>query len=348
MEVVDWSLARTTGRRFAPGGPGTTPEEARAAVAELRALARYAVGPVRERTGLDAGDAPDAVIVDRGAWVDSNVEGFRIVLAPLLEKMATEQASVVTAFGSRITALQMGGVLAYLSGKVLGQFEAFTTTREGRLLLVAPNIVTAERHLDVEPRDFRLWVCLHEETHRAQFGGVPWLGGHLIAEIHDYLALADSSAGEVLRRFRHGLGAIGAAVRGDPDASLVDAVQSPEQREVFDRITALMSLLEGHADHVMDEVGPDIVPTVAIIRERFDQRRNEPGAVDGLARRVLGLDAKMRQYSDGRAFVTHVIGRVGLEGFNRVWTAPDSLPSKDEILDAESWCRRVAPDLLPA
>ena len=192
--------------------------------------------------------------------------------------------------------------------------------------------MTAERHLDVEPRDFRLWVCLHEETHRAQFGGVPWLGGHLIAEIHDYLALADSSPGEVLRRFRHGLGAIASAVRGDPAASLVDAVQRPEQREVFDRITALMSLLEGHADHVMDEVGPEIVPTVSVIRERFDQRRNEPGAVDGLARRLLGLDAKMRQYSDGRAFVTHVVSRVGLEGFNRVWTSPQTLPSKDEIL----------------
>jgi coenzyme F420 biosynthesis associated uncharacterized protein len=346
MEVVDWGLARTTGRRLAPGGPGTTPDEARSAVADLRALARYAVAPVRERSGLDAGDAPDAVIVDRGAWVDSNVDGFRVVLAPLLEKMATDQPSVVTAFGSRITALQMGGVLAYLSGKVLGQFEAFTTTRTGRLLLVAPNIVTAERQLDVEPRDFRLWVCLHEETHRAQFGGVPWLGAHLIGEIHDYLALADSSTGEVLKRFRHGLGAVAAAVRGDENASLVDAVQSPEQREVFDRITALMSLLEGHADHVMDDVGPDVVPTVSIIRERFDQRRNDPGAVDGLARRLLGLDAKMRQYSDGRAFVTGVVDRVGLEGFNRVWTAPAQLPTKDEILDAESWCRRVAADLL--
>ena len=348
MEVVDWGLARTTGRRFAPSGPGSSREEAITAVADLRALARYAVGPVRERTGLDAGDAPEAIIVDRGAWIDSNIDGFRLVLAPLLERMATENPSIVTAVGSRVTAVQMGGVLGYLSGKVLGQFEAFTSARQGRLLLVAPNIVAAERHLDVEPRDFRLWVCLHEETHRVQFGAVPWLAGHLVGEIHDYLALSDPSAGELMRRLSAGLGAVLAAVRGNDDASLVDAVQSEEQRVVFDRITALMSLLEGHADHVMDDVGPEIVPTVATIRERFEKRRGEPGAVDGLARRLLGLDAKLRQYSEGRSFVSGATDLVGRDGFNRVWSGPESLPTRDEVLDPAAWCRRVASDLLPA
>ena len=347
MEVVDWGLARTTARSFSPKGPSTSADEARSAVAELRALAEYAVDPVRERSGLDAGDAPPAVVVDRGAWVDSNVDGFRVVLAPLLERMATEQHGVVTAVGSRVTAVQLGAMLAYLSGKVLGQFEAFTTSREGRLLLVVPNIVNAERQLDVEPRDFRLWVCLHEETHRAQFGGVPWLGSHLIGEIHDYLMLTDTSTGEGLKRLTQGFGAIVSAVRGDGTASLVDAVQSPEQRVVFDRITALMSLLEGHADHVMDDVGPDIVPSVATIRSRFDKRRDGPGAVDGLARRVLGLDAKMRQYTEGRSFVTGVVDLVGRDGFGRVWTDPTTLPTRDEVLDPAAWCARVASDLLP-
>ena len=275
MEVVDWGLARATGRRFSPGGPGMSADDARGAVADLRALARYAVDPVRERTGLDAGDAPEAVIVDRAAWVDSNVDGFRTVLAPLLEKMATHQSSAATAIGSRVTGLQMGAMLAFLSGKVLGQYEAFTPAGTGRLLLVAPNIVAAERQLDVEPRDFRLWVCLHEETHRVQFGAVPWLSQHLVGEIHDYLALSDVSAGEAIQRLRAGLGAVLSAVRGDENASLVDAVQTPEQQVVFDRITALMSLLEGHADFVMDDVGPG---------DRADRRR-DPSALRQAPRR---------------------------------------------------------------
>ncbi len=345
MEVVDWGLARAAGRQLAPGGPRLSESDARAAVADLRALARYAVDPVRERTGLDAGDAPDAVVVDRGAWVDSNVDGFRTVLAPLLERLATAQPSLLTAVGSRVTALQMGGVLAYLSGKVLGQYEAFTPTASGRLLLVAPNIVAAERQLDVEPRDFRLWVCLHEETHRVQFSAVPWLSQHLIGEIHDYLALSDVGAGEAVSRISAAVGAVLSALRGGT-GSLVDAMQTPEQQVVFDRITALMSLLEGHADFVMDDVGPQIVPTVATIRDRFDRRRGEAGAVDGVARRLLGIDAKMRQYSEGRAFVAGAVERVGLVGFNRVWSQKSALPTHAEVLDPAAWCARVSPDLL--
>jgi len=347
VEVIDWRLAQAIGRRLAPSGPSSSPEFARSAVAELRALAQYAVDPVRERTGLDAGDAPEAVVVDRGAWIDSNVNGFRVLLTPLLARMATDQPSLVTAVGSRATALQVGVVFAFLSGKVLGQYEAFTATGEGRLLLVAPNIVAAERRLDVEPRDFRLWVCLHEETHRVQFGAVPWLATHVIGEIHDYLESTGVGAGDAARRLRAGLAAAVSAVRGVQGASLVDAMQTPEQRVIVDRITALMSLLEGHADHVMDEVGPEIVPTVATIRARFDQRRGHPGAIDSLARRVLGLDAKMRQYSEGRAFVTGAVDLVGRDGFNRVWSAPVALPTREEILDPATWCRRVAPDLLP-
>lgn len=346
MEVIDWGLARTIGRRLSPSGPTSSPDSARSAVAELRALAQYAVDPVRERTGLDAGDAPEAVVVDRGAWIDSNINGFRVLLAPLLERMAREQPSLVTAVGSRATALEVGAVFAFLSGKVLGQYEAFTATGEGRLLLVAPNIVSAERRLDVEPRDFRLWVCLHEETHRVQFGAVPWLATHLIGEIHDYLAMSGVGAGDSLRRLRAGLAAAVAAARGVEGASLVDAVQTPEQRVIVDRITALMSLLEGHADHVMDEVGPEIVPTVATIRARFDQRRGQPGPIDSLARRMLGLDAKLRQYSEGRAFVSAAVDLVGRDGFNRVWSAPAALPTREEILDPAAWCRRVAADLL--
>jgi coenzyme F420 biosynthesis associated uncharacterized protein len=348
VEVVDWGLARNAGRLIARGGPALDADDARSAVADLRALARYAEGPVRERTGLDAGTAPEAVVVDRGAWIDSNVDGFRVVLAPLLERVATEQNALVTGVGSRVTALQLGGALGYLAGKVLGQFEAFDATGTGRLLLVAPNIVAAERHLDVDPRDFRLWVCLHEETHRVQFGAVPWLSAHLVSEIHDFLALSQVGAADALRRFQSALGALVAVVRGDESASLVDSVVDDQQREVLDRITALMSLLEGHADHVMDDVGPEIVPSVATIRARFDKRRNEPGSVDGLARRLLGLDAKMRQYTEGRAFVGGVVDRVGLDGFNRVWRGPESLPTRDEVLDPSTWCARVAPDLLPA
>ena len=131
------------------------------------------------------------------------------------------------------------------------------------------------------------------------------------------------------------------SLRSDSDVSVVEAIQTPEQKVIFDEITALMSLLEGHADVVMDAVGPTIIPSVDLIRERFTQRRQQPGTLDSLARKALGMDAKLRQYSDGAAFVRHVVDRVGMTGFNTVWTSPDHLPTRVELHDPEAWIRRV-------
>lgn len=345
-DVVDWDLAVSTGLRFAPDGPPASPEQAREAVAQMRELAAEAVLPVRASTGLVAEYRAHATeIVDRALWIRSNVDGFRIALGPLLDRLRekrSETPGAVTAVGSKVTALQLGGLLAWLSGKVLGQYEAFEVPgRPSRLLLVAPNIVHAERVLDVDPRDFRLWVSLHEETHRVQFGAVPWLSEHFRAEVATLLEASDMEVGDTLRRL---LGALLGGLRGAGPGqpfSLIEAVQTPAQRAVFDRLTGLMSLLEGHADHVMDEVGPEVVPSVRVIRERFEKRRHSPGAVDGLARRLLGLDAKLRQYSDGAAFVRTVTDRVGRDGFNLVWTSPETLPSRAEIADPGAWVRRV-------
>jgi coenzyme F420 biosynthesis associated uncharacterized protein len=343
-DVVDWDLAVSTGLRLLPAGPPTSAEDARATVRQLRDLAAEAVAPVRECTGMVAEYVPHATeIVDRPTWVRSNVRGFEVALAPALDRLREKRSAAqgaVTAVGSRVTALQMGAVLAWLSGKVLGQYEAFALPGDHRrLLLVAPNVVVAERALGVDERDFRMWVCLHEETHRVQFGAVQWLADHFTAEVHRFIEVSDLDAGEVLGRL---LAVLRSAAVGGPDGeSLVEAIQTPQQREVYDRLTALMSLLEGHADHVMDDVGPEVVPSVAEIRRRFDARRHSPGAVDGLARRLLGLDAKLRQYTDGAAFVRGVVAEVGTAGFNRVWESPQTLPTRDEITDPGAWVRRV-------
>ena len=180
-----------------------------------------------------------------------------------------------------------------------------------------------------------------------QFGAVPWLSDYMTALIHEFLDLAPTSSAQTLDRFRAVLSAVFSAIRNTEGPSIVDAASTPDQRRVFDRVTALMSLLEGHADYVMDDVGPEIVPSVAAIRSRFERRREEPGAVDGVVRRVLGLDVKLRQYSDGRRFVAQVIDAVGRDGFNRVWQGPDTLPTRAEILNPTAWTRRLAADLLP-
>jgi coenzyme F420 biosynthesis associated uncharacterized protein len=203
----------------------------------------------------------------------------------------------------------------------------------------------------VDPHDFRLWVCLHEETHRTQFTAVPWLRDHIEGEIHAFLAETDIDPATLLERLRDAAGSL-PAFGGTSDAeeggagggtgSLIDIVQTPAQREILGRLTAVMSLLEGHADVVMDGVGPQVVPTVAEIREKFQKRRAKgTGRLDQLLRKALGLDAKMRQYQDGAVFVRGVVDAVGMEGFNRVWTSPNTLPTKEEIHEPSAWVARV-------
>lgn len=337
-EPIDWELAVATGARMYPRGPRIPKDEAFAAVQSLRLLAGQALEPVRAVTGLVAAYEPaDTVVVDRPAWIRSNVNGFATVAGPLLERLR-EGPEAVLAVGSRATAVQMGAVLAWLSGKVLGQFEVFVAPgQRQRLLLVAPTIVSAERALDVNSHDFRLWVCMHEETHRVQFSAVPWLTDYLVEQVHAFISLEEDDPG-LLNRV---MAASRAVLSGTSRKGLIDLLQTDAQRAILDRATALMSLLEGHADVVMDEVGPSVIPSVAVIRSRFDNRRHNPGQLDGLLRRFLGLDAKLRQYTDGAHFVRGVVDRVGMSGFNQVWETAANLPTLEEIAEPALWTKRV-------
>jgi len=202
--------------------------------------------------------------------------------------------------------------------------------------------VATERKLGVDPSDFRLWVCLHEVTHQLQFTAVPWLRGHLESEIAEFVDATDLDA-EVLReRLQEVLRSVADAVRGDGESQgLLALVKDPRQRAVLDRVTAVMSLVEGHAEYVMDGVGPDVVPTVATLRKRFAQRRKGRGPLDRVMRRLLGLEQKMKQYAEGRVFVSGVVDLVGMKGFNRVWEGPANLPRIEELTDPQKWVDRV-------
>ncbi|MFG2293538.1 zinc-dependent metalloprotease [Streptomyces sp. NPDC048603] len=362
-EMVDWNLAVATAIRLVRPGPEVTRDEARAVVAELRAYARDSERHVREFTrmipeGTPVEDTP-VLVVDRAGWVRANVAGFRELLGPLLGRMQERRGSapggaVLGAVGGKVTGVELGMLLSFLASRVLGQYETFAPVSRdlpgasggGRLLLVAPNIVHVERELDVDPQDFRMWVCLHEETHRTQFTAVPWLRDHLEGEIQSFLGATDMDPMTVLERLREAAQSLAGArpegERGDEGSSLVELVQTPEQREILGRLTAVMSLLEGHADYVMDGVGPDVVPSVAEIREKFQKRRaSGAGRLDAALRKLLGLDAKLRQYRDGERFVRAVTGQVGMDGFNRVWTSPNTLPTKAEIARPADWVARV-------
>jgi coenzyme F420 biosynthesis associated uncharacterized protein len=348
--LVDWDLAGRTAKRLSGPGPATTREEAAAVVRELHQAAAAAVAHVEGLTGLHplaGGPEPEVAVVDRPGWIDANTAGMATLMDPLVTALSERQDSrpgpLATAIGSRATGVQAGGLLAFLSSRVLGQYEIFGTG--GRLLLVAPNIVDAERRLGVDPSDFRLWVCLHEVTHQLQFTAFPWLAEHLEAQVAEFVDATDLSPEALRDRLTDLLRGVADAVRGDDDGEggqgLMALVRDPAQRAVLDRVTAVMSLVEGHAEFVMDGVGPDVVPSVRTLRKRFAQRRKGRGPLDRVLRRLLGLEQKMKQYADGRHFVGGVVDLVGMEGLNRVWTGPETLPLVEELTDPARWVERV-------
>ncbi len=341
---VDWEFAKTTGRTLVAAGPTVSADEAAAEVGAIRAAARRAHGPVAETSRLSTPDgAPEALVVDRPTWIAMNADSMSAMLNPTFEKIVSKRggapSGVGAAIGGKVTGAEAGALLAFMSSKVLGQYD-LAPDGTPALLLVAPNLVQTQRELGVDAEDFRAWVCMHEETHRVQFTAVPWLRDHMIAEARQLatdMAPDPERIQELTKRLTEKLPELFSSGSG----GITDLVTTPEQRAKLAELTAVMSLLEGHADVVMDDVGPAHIPSVAQIRAKFTERRKGAGAVDKMLRRLLGLEAKMRQYKDGAAFVRGVQDKVGVDGFNAIWTSPDTLPKPLEITDPAAWVTRV-------
>jgi coenzyme F420 biosynthesis associated uncharacterized protein len=353
--MIDWKVAASTATRWVRPGPQVSLGEARRVVAELREQAAAVSEPVRALTGMDGDGDGHVAVVDRPGWITANIAGFQVVLDPLVEHIheigaAPPPGSVLNAVGSRVTGMQAGLILAYLASRVLGQYELFlppdpdqpgADAPAGRLTLVAPNIVMVERELAVDPGDFRRWVCLHEETHRVQFTSVAWLRPYVQRQMTEFLLASEIDPASMLNRIRAAADAVTGAVRGGDGESLIEALQTARQREILDSLTAVMTLVEGHGDYVMDAVGPTVVPSVDQIRAKFNARRSSGNRGEQTLRRILGIDLKLRQYRQGSAFVRAVVQQAGMESFNRVWTSPETLPTKSEFADPARWLERM-------
>ncbi|MGC5257357.1 zinc-dependent metalloprotease [Gordonia sp. DT218] len=375
---IDWGLAAATGKRLARPGPKTTAYTLDAAYAELADAATRAEAPVREVTGLADGlRVPTTRILDRREWVDAAAQSMQSMLgagsgasgpdglgagsgasgpdglgagsgASDSDDAGSPNAieAALAGFSAKAGGLQAGGLLAFLSGAILGQYDPFTpdpdTGDPGVLMVVAPNIISVERSLRVVPSDFRLWVCLHEVTHRVQFSANPWLRQYMVDNLEILTSESGESTSEIVARITSTLRGSDEQPREKGVLGAMQLLQTPEQYEAFNRMMMLGTLLEGHADHVMDAVGPVHVPTVTSIRAAFDQRRGTPrNPVQRIIRALIGMDAKIAQYVRGKAFVDEVVGAVGMETFNTIWTSPETMPRPNEIDEPRVWMQRV-------
>jgi len=321
LPPVDWSTAARTGRSLVNPGPELAADEIAQVVAELRDAAERATPEIERVTGMSRPASGRVLVVDRAGWIAAVSGSAQALLAGA--GMNLEQASgPVDAVRAKALGAQAGAVFAVIASHILGQFDPFVVPP--RLLLVAPNVVSVERQLGVDRADFRLWVCLHEETHRFQFGHAPWLREHLLGLFGELLDGEELAFG----------------LPGGKTGDVRDLFSNPEQKRAFDQVTSVMSLMEGHADVMMDRVGTDVVRTYPAIRSAFEARRDQRGWGAWL-RRLLGFDLKREQYRDGAEFCRQVIAAGGVETLNRAFDAPGLLPTVVEIHDPQQWLHRL-------
>jgi coenzyme F420 biosynthesis associated uncharacterized protein len=338
--MIDWELARRVAGYVSPeAGPARVPGDLQALADESRRL-------VSAYTGLEpASPLPPAEAIDRPQWIDANLASMSQLMKPVLAKAESgfpASGLLRTGAGSLLGA-QVGAITGYLSGRVLGQYDLVLLDADvpARLLLVAPNLDRAATELGASREDLLTWVTLHEVTHALQFTGVPWMRGHLAGLLRLLLDSMDVSLD------------LGRALRlpsGDDLRSLADTlrkgdlmalVASPAQRELLDRIQATMAVLEGHAEHVMDATGADLLPALPRLRSALDARRENQNVITGLMNRLLGLDLKMRQYVIGKQFVDAVVEARGPSVQAALFASPAALPTLAELDDPNSWLGRV-------
>ena len=295
--------------------------------------------------------AGKALVFDRKEWINANRAQFQALFDPL--ERANERAMLDARAGSwamarmsqLVISAQMGGLMGYLGRRVLGQYDVALLGREpltgGRIYFVEPNIAGLERRLRVPGGDLRLWISLHETTHAYEFEGHPWLVDYLNGLLGEYF---ENAATDFRSLKNTGIWEmVGRTLKNSfTQRSPLEAIMSDVERDVFGRIQAVMSLLEGFSNHVMDRVGERIMSAnYPVLKSRFESRRGRRSMGDRLFAKFTGLELKLEQYRLGEQFVNKIVAERGLNVMNLVWTGPEFLPDMREIRQPELWYERV-------
>ena len=342
--LIDWKVAARIGARVSGQGLALPAVERARLREDFSEVVAEAEAMVSRFTGLSPGGPPArAWVMSRPEWVERNLMAFERILEPFAQKVVEQQPAEGAAASVRRYALgaQLGGLLGYLGRRVLGQYDLFLPPDDdGLLYFVGTNVVSVERRFGFPQRDFRLWIALHEVAHRVQFGGVPWLRGHVSGLVDSYLSSVELDPKQLLESLKRAVEELRSGRAEWRGFGWIFLLMTPEQRDMFRRMQAVMSLLEGHGNFVMDAVGRTRVSGWQTFRSRLRERRHRRG-VEKAFQRAIGFDTKVRQYDMGERFVAQVVDRVGMEGFNRVWEAPSTLPTLEEVGRPEAWVARV-------
>ncbi len=351
--AVDWTIAEKVAARVAGREPFAESyhyDSLEPDFAELTAIAEQLVA---DETGLRSLAGPArARVTDRPGWIHANVSSFQRLLRPLTDKFEERlDGRPLSAVTRAVAGVEIGAVLGWMSTRVLGQYDLLIIEEEAPqeqdiVYYVGPNVLALEKLYAFPPREFRLWLALHEVTHRAQFTGVPWMREHFLGLVESMLNAVDpdpqrlaDALGRAAESFRSGKNPLA-------DGGVAALVATDEQRAVLEQVSGLMSLLEGHGDVTMDRAGAGRIPSAERFSRVLRQRRQSAQGLARLLQQLIGLEAKLAQYEAGERFIEAVEGEGGTALLDRAWDDPANVPSMAEIRDPEQWISRVRPAAL--
>ena len=307
---------------------------------------------VAKSTGLRSLSGPArARVTDRAGWVRANLASFQRLMRPMTDRLGSRlDGSPIAPVGRAVTGIQVGTLLGWMSTRVLGQYDLLLIEDEhpeeqDLVYYVGPNVIALEKRFAFPPREFRLWLALHEVTHRAQFTGVPWMRAYFLSLVEATVGAVDPDPRRLLEAIRRAVDIVRDG-RNPLDDGILALLAGPEQQVTLARIQGLMSLLEGHGDITMDRAGADRIPSAERFSRVLRQRRQEQRGAAKLLQQAIGLDAKLRQYEEGERFIEAVERAGGPDLLARVWEGPQHLPSADEIRDPDRWISRMLPSVV--
>jgi coenzyme F420 biosynthesis associated uncharacterized protein len=341
-DPVDWATARTVARIVAGRDPLVSSYLGASLDADFGALTVVAEELVAAHTGLHPPGHVRAVVLDRREWVDSNLASMRNLLDPLMQRFGEKMMhNPFAPVGRRIAATEMGALLGYVAQRVLGQYDLLVPDDRGEAVYyVGANVLGLEKRFAFRPRDFRLWIAIHEVTHRAQFVGVPWMREYFLSLVHQVFELVDPDPRTLARALSNAVEAIRRGENPLDEGGLVSLIATEEQRGVLGQVQALMSLLEGHGNVVMTDLGRRHVAGEERMARVLHQRR-QSGGIAQQVQKLLGLEQKMRQYEVGEKFVRGVLDIGGPRAIDHAWVGPENLPLLGELDDPGAWLTRV-------
>jgi len=348
VDPVDWALAERIAVRVTGREPFAESYHYASLEPDFAELTAEAEELVHTATGLRSLAGPArARVTDRAGWVHANVASFQRLLRPLTERLGERVAqSKVAPLARRAAGVELGVLLGWMSGRVLGQYDLLVIEEENPddqdvVYYVGPNVIALEKRFAFPPREFRLWLALHEVTHRAQFTGVPWLRAHFLSLVERSFGAVEPDPKRFLNALRRFVEDSRAGRNPLEDGGLVALLASPEQGAVLRQIAGMMSLLEGHGDVTMDRAGAGRIPSAERFSRVLRQRRQTGSPAVKLLQRLLGLEAKFNQYEQGERFIEHVERIGGSALVNRAFERAENLPDLDEIRNPDAWVRRV-------